>query len=58
MSGRHDRAIGPQMTKATTDLFGTPYTKALHLIARYRLRDYNDVKDAWQVLATIADDRG
>jgi hypothetical protein len=31
---------------AMIDLFGTPYTKALHLIERYRLRDYDDVKDA------------
>ncbi len=28
------------------DLFGTPYTKSLHIIERYRLRDYDDVKDA------------
>src|SRR5258708_15884735 len=28
------------------DLFGTPYTKALHMVERYRLRDYDDVKDA------------
>ena len=28
------------------DLFGTPYTKSLHLVERYRLRDYDDVKDA------------
>jgi len=28
------------------DLFGTPYTKALHVVERYRLRDYDDVKDA------------
>jgi hypothetical protein len=31
---------------AMIDLFGTPYTKALHLVERYRLRDYDDVKDA------------
>jgi hypothetical protein len=24
------------------DLFGTPYTKALHLVERYRLRDQGD----------------
>jgi hypothetical protein len=28
------------------DLFGTPYTKALHVVERYSLRDYDDVKDA------------
>jgi hypothetical protein len=31
---------------AMIDLFGTPYTKALHMIERYRLRDYDDVKGA------------
>ena len=31
---------------AMIDLFGTPYTKALHMVERYRLRDYDDVKDA------------
>ena len=31
---------------AMLDLFGTPYTKSLHVIERYRLRDYDDVKDA------------
>ena len=28
------------------DLFGTPYTDKLHIVERYRLRDYEDVKDA------------
>jgi len=28
------------------DLFGTPYTDNLHIVERYRLRDYDDVKDA------------
>jgi len=28
------------------DLFGTPYTDKLHVVERYRLRDYDDVKDA------------
>jgi hypothetical protein len=28
------------------DLFGTPYTKSLHVVERFRLRDYDDVKDA------------
>ena len=31
---------------AMIDLFGTPYTKSLHVIERYRLREYDDVKDA------------
>src|SRR6516162_4413083 len=31
---------------AMIDLFGTPYTDKLHIVERYRLRDYNDVKDA------------
>ena len=31
---------------AMIDLFGTPYTKSLHLVESYRLRDYDDVKDA------------
>ena len=28
------------------DLFGTPYSKSLHIVERYRLREYDDVKDA------------
>jgi hypothetical protein len=31
---------------AMQDLFGTPYTDKLHIVERYRLRDYDDVKDA------------
>jgi hypothetical protein len=31
---------------AMIDLFGTPYTDKLHIVERYRLRDYDDVKDA------------
>src|SRR6266699_1976639 len=31
---------------AMIDLFGTPYTDKLHVLERYRLRDYDDVKDA------------
>jgi len=31
---------------AMQDLFGTPYTKKLHMVERYRLRDYDEVKDA------------
>jgi hypothetical protein len=36
----------PDRKYAMVDLFGTPYTKFLHVIERYRLRDYDDVKDA------------
>jgi hypothetical protein len=28
------------------DLFGTPYTKSSNIVERYRLREYDDVKDA------------
>ena len=28
---------------AMIDLFGTPYTKSLHIVERYRLREYDDV---------------
>jgi hypothetical protein len=31
---------------AMLDLFGTLYTDKLHIVERYRLRDYDDVKDA------------
>ena len=31
---------------ALIDLFCSPYTKSLHIVERYRLRDYDDVKDA------------
>src|SRR6266478_1344055 len=31
---------------AMLDLFGTPYTDKLHIVERYRLRDYDDVKDS------------
>jgi hypothetical protein len=31
---------------AMLDLFGTPYTKSLHVIERYALREYDEVKDA------------
>jgi len=30
------------------DLFGTPYTEKLHVVERYRLLDYDDVKDTLQ----------
>jgi hypothetical protein len=46
------------------DLFGTPYTKSLHVVERYRLRDYDDVEDAiernktrigwWSVMSSAA----
>ncbi len=31
---------------AMIDLFGTPYTKALHVVERYRLLDYEEAKGA------------
>ncbi len=31
---------------AMQDLFGTPYTDKLHIVERYRYREYDDVKDA------------
>ncbi len=31
---------------AMIDLFGTPYSKSLHIVERYRVRGYDDVKDA------------
>jgi hypothetical protein len=31
---------------AMQDLFGTPYTDKLHIVERYRVRDYEEVKDA------------
>jgi hypothetical protein len=31
---------------AMIDLFGTPYTDKLHVVERYRLRDYDEVKGA------------
>jgi hypothetical protein len=31
---------------AMLDLFGTPYSKYLHVVERYRLRDWDEVKDA------------
>jgi hypothetical protein len=34
---------------AMIDLFGTPYTKSLHVVERYRLREYDDVKDAKRI---------
>ena len=37
---------------AMLDLYGTPYTKALHVIERYRLLDYDATKDALERVAT------
>jgi hypothetical protein len=34
--------IGPF---AVIDMFGTPYTEALHVVERYRLIDYEDAKE-------------
>jgi hypothetical protein len=31
---------------AMIDLFGTPYTKSLHIVERYSLREFDEVKDA------------
>ena len=31
---------------AMLDLFGTPYTNKLHMVERYRVRDFDEVKDA------------
>ena len=31
---------------AMLDLYGTPYTKSLHMVERYRLIDYNQAKEA------------
>ncbi len=39
-------AIKTDRKYAMIDLFGTPYTDKLHIVERYRLRDYDDVKDA------------
>ena len=35
--------VGPY---AMVDMYGTPHSPALHVVERYRLRDYDDVKDA------------
>jgi hypothetical protein len=37
--------INPDRPHAMLDLFGTPYTKDLHLVERYRLIDYEEAKD-------------
>jgi hypothetical protein len=52
---------------AMIDLFGTPYSKSLHVVERYRLREYEDVKDAiergkkenwWQAGDVFSNHRG
>jgi hypothetical protein len=59
--------VNPDRKYAMVDLFGTPYTKSLHVVERYRLRDYDDVKDAidrnknenWLVVGDVfSDHRG
>jgi hypothetical protein len=37
---------------AMLDLYGTPYTKALHVVERYRLLDYGATKEAVERVAT------
>ena len=37
---------------AMLDLYGTPYTKALHVVERYRLLDYDAAKEALERVAT------
>jgi hypothetical protein len=37
---------------AMVDLYGTPYTKALHVVERYRLLDYDSTKEALERVAT------
>jgi hypothetical protein len=39
-------AVNSDRKYAMLDLFGTPYSDKLHIVERYRLRDYDDVKDA------------
>ena len=37
--------IGPF---AMVDMYGTPYSRALHVVERYRLIDYEEAKDAME----------
>jgi hypothetical protein len=37
--------INPDRPHAMLDLYGTPYTKDLHIVERYRLIDYDQAKD-------------
>jgi hypothetical protein len=39
-------AVRTDRPYAMIDLFGTPYTKSLHVVERYRIREYDDIKDA------------
>ena len=52
---------------AMIDLFGTPYSKSLHVVERYSLREYDEVKDAiergkkenwWQAGDVFSNHRG
>jgi hypothetical protein len=36
---------------STIDLYGTPFTRALHVVERYRLLDYEATKDALERVA-------
>ena len=38
--------VKPDRKYGMIDLFGTPYTDKLHIVERYRLRDWDEVKDA------------
>src|SRR5215470_17417532 len=44
-------AIKTDRPVAMLDLYGTPYTKALHVVERYRLLDYDATKDAVERVA-------
>jgi hypothetical protein len=37
---------------AMMNLYGTPYTKALHAVERYRLLDYDATTAAWERVAS------
>jgi hypothetical protein len=32
---------------AMLDMYGTPYTRALHVVERYRLLDYEAASEGW-----------
>jgi len=38
--------VNPDRPYAMQDLFGTPYTDKLHIVERYQIRNFEDVKDA------------
>ncbi|HKB57116.1 MAG TPA: hypothetical protein VKC51_05960 [Lacunisphaera sp.] len=44
--------IKSDRTVAMLDLYGTPYTNALHVVERYRLLDYDATKEALERVAT------